>query len=495
MKRRTFLATTSKLSLAMTIPYSFSRRGFAAMLPSDLTSLSAVHLSQAIREKHASCVEVMQAYLSRIDKYNGVYNAIVSLQSEQDLLEQAQEADDELAAGKYRGWMHGMPHAVKDLAAVGGMRHTSGSLLYADRIAEQDSAMVSRIRAAGAIFVGKTNTPEFGLGSQSYNPIFGATGCAYNPGLTSGGSSGGAGSALGTQMLPVADGSDMMGSLRNPAAFNNVIGFRPSTNVMSGGSADQRGLSTSGPMGRNTEDTIQFLRTIAVKDFGTDFSPLDISRTKIGWLGSLNDYFALEPGILDLCQNGLEKISREGAAVEELLPSFNPNDLWFSWTTLRHLGRASMKRFFDDPVLREKLKPDLVWEIEESQRLTEGDRATANAIRGEWYRELDRLFEEYDFLAIPSAQVFPYPKQVKWPSEIDGRRMDTYHRWMEIVILASLGGIPVINVPVGFDNAGRPMGLQIMANFGQDKKVLEFALAYEQVTSFLQERPKMVENY
>ena len=196
-----------------------------------------------------------------------------------------------------------------------------------------------------------------------------------------------------------------------------------------------------------------------------------------------------------MCQNGLEEISQEGAAIEELLPSFNPSALWFSWTTLRHLGRASMKRFFDDPVLREKLKPDLVWEIEESQRLTEGDRATANAIRGEWYHELDRLFEEYDFLAIPSAQVFPYPKQVKWPSEIDGRQMDTYHRWMEIVILASLGGIPVITVPVGFDNAGRPMGLQIMANFGQDKKVLEFALAYEQVTSFLQERPKMVENY
>ena len=359
MKRRAFLAGTSKLSLAMTIPYSMSKRGFAAMLPSDITSLSAVDLSRVIREKHASCVEVMQAYLSRIEKYNSVYNAIVSLQPEQDLLRQAKEADDELAAGRYRGWMHGMPHAVKDLAAVEGLRHTSGSLLYADRIAEHDSAMVSRIRAAGAIFIGKTNTPEFGLGSQSYNSIFGATGCAYDPALTSGGSSGGAGSALGTQMLPVADGSDMMGSLRNPGAFNNVIGFRPSTNVISGGSTDRRGLSTSGPMGRNTEDTIQFLKTIAAVDLGSDFSPIDLSRVKIGWLGSLDGYFALETGILDLCRGAMEEINREGAVVAEVRPRFEPNDLWFSWTTLRHLGRASMKRFLDDPALSEKLKPEL----------------------------------------------------------------------------------------------------------------------------------------
>ena len=153
-----------------------------------------------------------------------------------------------------------------------------------------------------------------------------------------------------------------------------------------------------------------------------------------------------------------------------------------------------MRRLFDDPVLRAKLKPDLVWEIEQSMLLTEGDRATANAIRGEWYRELDRLFAEYDFLAIPSAQVFPYSKQVKWPTEINGRQMDTYHRWMEIVIPASLGGIPVINIPVGFDNLGRPMGLQIMANFGQDQKVLEFGLAYEQITNFLQQQPEMMEH-
>ncbi|NKB33701.1 MAG: amidase [Pseudomonadales bacterium] len=493
MKRRTFLQNSGKLSLALTFPYSLTNQSFAATMPSDLTSLTAIELSTAIKEKQASCVEVMQAYLDRIHKYNVAYNAIVSLQSDDDLLQQARAADAELAQGNYRGWMHGMPHAVKDLTAVRGIPYTSGSLMYKDRVPDQDSAMVSRIRDAGAIFIGKTNTPEFGLGSQSYNPVYGATGCAYNPELTSGGSSGGAGSGLGTQMLPVADGSDMMGSLRNPGAFNNVIGYRPSTNVMSGRDASPRPLSTSGPMGRNTADTIQFLKTIAVKDVGDSFNPLNLATAKIGWLGNLDGYLALENGIEQLCEGSLSMVADAGAAVDSVMPDYNFDDLWFCWTTLRHMGRASMQRFYDDPATRDLLKPEMIWEIEQSQILTEGDRARANAYRGDWLRELDRLFMQYDFLAIPTAQVFPYPKTTHWPTEIEGRAMDTYHRWMEIVILGSLGGLPVINVPVGFDAAGRPMGIQIMGNFGEDKKVLEFGLAYDQVTDFLQQRPNMVE--
>lgn len=493
MKRRTFLANSGKLSLALSFPHTISKQSFAASMSSDLTSLTAIELSTAIREKESSCVEVMQAYLERIHKYNGVYNAIVSLQAEDDLLVQAKQADDDLAHDNYRGWMHGMPHAVKDLTAVRGIPYTSGSPMYRDRIPDQDSAMVARIRAAGAIFIGKTNTPEFGLGSQSYNPVFGVTGCAYNPELTSGGSSGGAGCGLGTQLLPVADGSDMMGSLRNPGAFNNVIGYRPSTNVMSGRDADPRPLSTSGPMGRNTADTIQFLRTIAAKDIGDSFSPLNLSSQKIAWLGDLDGYLALENGITQLCESSLSNLSTAGANVEAVLPDYDFDNLWFSWTTLRHLGRSSMQRFYEDPATRDMLKPEMIWEIEQSHILTEGDRARANAYRGEWLRELNRLFMDYDLLAIPTAQVFPYPKTTSWPREIEGREMDTYHRWMEIVILGSLGGLPVINVPVGFDPQGRPMGLQIMGNFGEDRKVLEFGLAYDQITDFLQQRPRMVE--
>ncbi|HAO89242.1 MAG TPA: amidase [Gammaproteobacteria bacterium] len=492
MRRRTFLKRIGKLTMALGFSHSLTNQGFAAMLPTDLTRLSAIDLSEAIRDKHVSCLEVMQAYLSRISKYNSVYNAIVSVQPEEELLDQARKADAELASGHYRGWMHGMPHAVKDLTAVEGIRHTSGSLLYVDRIAERDSPMVARIRDAGAIFIGKTNTPEFGLGSQSYNSVFGATGCAYDPELTSGGSSGGAGCGLGTQMLPVADGSDMMGSLRNPAAFNNVIGFRPSVNVMSGTESVPRALSTSGPMGRNTADTIALLDTIASICLDGDFNALDLSTSKFAWMGNLDGYLAMEDGVLDLCEASLNQVAATGASVEATTPLFNFNDLWLCWTTLRHGGRASMRRYWDDPETRGLLKDDLAWEIQQSMSITAGDKSNANRIRQAWDRELDRLFNQYDFLVWPTAQLFPYDKNTPWPTQISGRSMDTYHRWMEVVMYASLGGLPTVNVPVGFDAQSRPMGMQVMGRYGEDKKVLEFALAYENITDFLDARPNLV---
>lgn len=487
--RRNFLRSTTAMALA--VPTLPTRSIFAANLSSDLTELSALDLSRAIREKQASCVEVMQAYLARIHRYNPVYNAIVSLQENELLLQQARLADRDLAAGHYRGWMHGMPHAVKDLRAVSGMRFTSGSPMFADRIATEDAVITARMRAAGAIFIGKTNTPEFGLGSQSYNPVFGATGCAYNPALTSGGSSGGAASGLATHMLPCADGSDMMGSLRNPGAFNNVIGFRPSTNVMNGGNADERGLSTTGPMGRSTADTIQLLGTIAESPPTAPYSPADLSATRIAWLGDVDGYFPMEPGVLELCESSLRQVSATGAVVEAVSPQFAMSDLWQSWTTLRHSGRANMQQYYDDVATRPLLKPELIWEIERSFQLSDDDIVQANVIRSNWYKELERMFSQYDFLALPTSQVFPFPKEIHWPQEINGRYMDTYHRWMEIVILGSLGGIPVVNVPVGFDDRGRPMGMQIMGKFGSDKQVLEFALAYEQVTDHLQQTPSL----
>ncbi|HJN94698.1 MAG: amidase [Gammaproteobacteria bacterium] len=492
MDRRRFLEKAATVSAAYALPLTVSRGLFAAGMPADLVDLDAIGLSIAIKDKHTSCVEVMQAYLQHIHTYNPAYNAIISMVDDDELIDQAREADQALARGDYRGWMHGMPHAVKDLLPVAGLRHTDGSPMYANRIAENDSALVARLRGEGAIFIGKTNTPEFGLGSQSYNPVFGATGSAWNPELTSGGSSGGAASGLGTHMLPVADGSDMMGSLRNPGAFNNVIGFRPSVSVMSNNPTGPRALSTSGPMGRNTADTIRLLQTIAVQPVASDYSPMSLNNVKLGWMGNLDDYLAMEPGILNLCESSLSSISSAGATVEATRPGFTMSDLWFCWTTLRHSGRASMKSFYDNPETRAQLKPEVIWEIEQSQILTDSDRSNANLIRASWYSELERMFSQYDFLVLPTAQVFPYPKTTTWPREINGRSMDTYHRWMEVVILGSLGGLPVINVPVGFDAQGRPMGMQIMGNYGEDKRVLEFALAYEQITDHLQQRPKLV---
>ena len=490
MNRRKFLKNTVVASAALTIPFSCrsSKRNLAAQI----TDFNALDLSNAIRSKEVSCVEVMEAYLKHIHQYNPIYNAIISMAPDEELMIQARDADQALAKGEYWGWMHGMPHAVKDLAPVVGMRYTQGSPLFTDRIAEEDSPLIAKIREQGAIFIGKTNTPEFGLGSQTYNPIFGATGSAYNPKLTAGGSSGGAACGLGTRMLPVADGGDMMGSLRNPGAFNNVIGFRPSTTViMEQGDATNRLLWTSGPMGRNTRDTIQLLQTLARQPIFNDLEPMELRDVKIGWLGNLNNYLAIEEGIIDLCETALKKIANAGAIVAPMHPQFTMSDLWFCWTTLRHHLRLEGLAYLEYPAKKDLLKPELLWEIEQAFSFSEEDITKANKIRSDWNLELDRLFEEYDFLVLPTAQVFPFSKETHWPKEINGQQMDTYHRWMEVVILGSLGGIPVINVPVGFDRIGRPMGMQIMGKFGDDKRVLEFALAYEGITDYLSVRPEL----
>ncbi len=506
MKRRSFLKKTAILSSSLPWANSwvFAAQS-AASLPSDIVDFTATALSAAIRQGDVSCVETMTAYLDYIHRVNPAYNAIVSRVADDVLLAQARASDEQLAKGDYKGWMHGMPHAVKDLTAVKDLRFTSGSPMFADRIAAQDSDMVARLRSNGALFIGKTNTPEFGLGSQSYNPVFGATGSAYNPMLTAGGSSGGAACGLGTHMLPVADGSDMMGSLRNPGAFNNVIGFRPSVGLMGGSNPFERSLSTSGPMGRNTKDTIALLHTMAPPPDreqpqalvnalpGADqFAALDLSKVRMAWLGNLNGHLPMESGILDLCQNNLDSLETAGTVVEALVPDFDMDDLWHSWITLRNWSRISFRDYYENTDTRQLLKPELRWEIEQSYLLSAEDVYRAQRIRRDWYTELTGLLDSYDFIALPTAQVFPFDKELHWPSEVDGRAMDTYHRWMEAVIIGSLSGLPIVNVPVGFDGQDRPMGMQVMGRFGEDKKVLEFALAYEQITDHLSRRPTIV---
>ncbi|MDG2448723.1 MAG: amidase family protein, partial [Saprospiraceae bacterium] len=284
----------------------------------------------------------------------------------------------------------------------------------------------------------------------------------------------------------------MMGSLRNPGAFNNVIGFRPSTTVvMEDGDANDRLLWTSGPMGRNTRDTIQLLQTLAINPVFNNLNPLNLEEVKIGWMGNLNNYLPMEAGVIKLCEQSLNIVGDAGAKIEMMQPQFEMADLWYCWTTLRHHIRLEKLEYYEYPQKSALLKPELIWEIEQGLSFTEEDVLRANVIRTNWYQELYRMFEEYDFLVLPSAQVFPYSKGIHWPKEINGQKMDTYHRWMEVVILGSLGGIPVVNVPVGFDDQGRPMGMQIMGKFGDDKKVLEFALAYEEITGFLDISPKL----
>jgi amidase len=304
-------------------------------------------------------------------------------------------------------------------------------------------------------------------------------------------------------MLPTADGSDMMGSLRNPAAFNNVIGFRPSQGRVPGTSADPfySQLSTNGPMGRNVEDTVRLLETMTGFDARVPltmrerlpgfeaYRARELDGLRIGWLGDYEGYLATEPGVLDLCVQALAVLERNGTIVEPVLPAFDLERLWRTWLTLRHWSQTPRQALLEHPATRDLVKPELVWEIEGSYELTGTELSEAAIARAAWYSALNALFGRFDLLALPSAQVFPFPAELHWPQAIAGRAMDTYHRWMEVVIGGSLAGVPAVSLPAGFDDRGRPMGLQFLGPLGDDQTVLEFAMAYEAVTSFLGRRP------
>lgn len=461
----------------------------------DITSLSATGLSAAIHARRYACVSVVRAFLERIATINPVINAIVSLRDADELLAEAAAADRELDQGKSRGFLHGMPFAIKDLSEARGIRCTYGSPLYRDFVPDFDDIHVERIRAAGAIIIGKTNAPEKGLGSHSYNPVFGVTRNPYDPTKSAGGSSGGAAAGLAARILPLADGSDMMGSLRNPAAFNNVIGFRPSygripalNNELYLGQ-----LSVNGPMGRTITDVAALLdiqsgydprdpASLPKEDFSA-IQPCDARGLRVGWLGDFGGYLPFEPGVLDLCEAALEGFHSVGAKVETVNNTFDMTRLWQGWKTYRHFLVANANAAdYADPVRRALLKPELIWEIENGQGLSAGEVYAASVIRSEWYRHMLTLFARYDFLVLPSAQVFAFDAELHWPDEIAGRRMDTYHRWMEVVIGPSMAGLPVAAMPAGFGAAGLPSGIQIIGRPRADRAVLELAMAYESLS-------------
>ncbi len=463
--------------------------------PDSIVSLSACALSEHLHARKLSCREVMAAYLDRIDALNPRHNAIVSLQPRDLLFAQADARDAQLARGETMGWMHGFPMAIKDLAATAGIRTTCGSPLLADHVPDDDAIVVARMKAAGGVVIGKTNTPEFGLGSHTYNPVFGITRNAFDAGKSAGGSSGGAAVSLALQLQPVADGSDMMGSLRNPAAFNNVFGFRPSSGRVPGGPLGDQfvsQLATDGPMGRSVADVAMLLSVqagydarapLSVAEGGEAFArPLAsaVKGLRIGWLGSLEGYLAMEPGIIELCETALQRLAALGCIVEPAALGYPPEKVWQTWLTWRRwLVAGRLAPYFADPAQRVRLKPEARWEAEQGQGLTGADTYAASLDRTAFYRHLLGLFERFDFLVLPTAQAWPFDAARDWPKAINGRSMDTYHRWMEVVIYATLGGLPAISVPVGFGAAGLPMGMQLMGRPLADLAVLRLAYAYE----------------
>ena len=450
----------------------------------------ATALSERIARRELSCAELMAATLERIEHVNPGLNAIVSLREPEVLLAEAAGRDAELARGERRGWMHGLPHAIKDLEETAGIVTTSGSPLFADFVPEADSEVVRRIRGAGAIVIGKTNVPEFGYGSQTYNDVFGATRNPYDASKTAGGSSGGAAAALAAGLVPVADGSDYMGSLRNPAAFCNVYGFRPSIGrVVSPPyeSAFEAVIGTAGPMARSPRDLAALLATLAGPHPDVPFSidedpaalaappePPDPARIRIGWLGDLGGHLPFEDGILGLCEAALARL---GAQVDAVEPGFEPAEAWEAALALRHYDATWLLE-----LPRERLKPELHYEADGARAVTGPALHAAQRTRTRVADALHALLGSYDALALPSAQVFPFDVVTHWPSKVAGRPMPTYHRWMECMIYASLAGLPAAGVPAGFGPQGLPMGLQLIGRPRGDRALLELVEAYDRAT-------------
>ena len=472
-----------------------------------IVSLSAVELAAAIRSRRLSCVEVMQAYLDQIDRLNPGVNAIVALRDRGELLRQARDKDDEMRRGGPVGPLHGLPHAVKDLQPVAGLRFTRGSPLFAEFVAPVDSLLSARLRAAGVIFVGKTNTPQFGLGSHTVNPVYGATGNSYDPTRSAGGSSGGAAVALALRMLPLADGSDYGGSLRNPAGWNNVCGFRTSFGRVPVDALDVwwPSMGVLGPMARDVADLALLLSVqagydprapLSMEGDGAHFrAPLaaDLKGRRIGWLGDFGGSTPYEAGVLDVCRAALKRFEALGCVVEDALPDFDVEAAWQAFIQLRAAQSApQFLPFHAEPQHRVLLNEQALFEVETGSRLSAFDVAAAAAIRTQWSQAIHRLFARFDYLVSPTAQLFPFDITERWPTEVAGVAMRTYHEWMKGVCLVTLTGCPSLAVPAGFSADGLPMGLQIIAPVHQEMACLQLGAAYEAVEPLWRTRPPPV---
>ena len=444
----------------------------------ELWHLGASDLSRRIAAREVSCVEVMRATLARIDAVNGAVNAVVSLRDREALMGEARVAD---AVGS-GGGLHGIPVAVKDLVAVKDVRSTWGSRLLADFVPDTDDGLVRALRGAGAIVIGKTNVPEYGLGSHSSNGVFGVTRNPFDLSRTAGGSSGGAGAALATGMVSVADGSDMMGSLRNPAVWNDVYGFRPTVGLVPGEPRDNvllHRLATLGPMGRSIEDVTALLGTLSGHTIDLPRAP---AAPKIAWLGDWGGAYGMDEGLLQAGQGAAARAEALGWHIEAVAPLMSTEALWESWTTLRAFVVAQeLARHWRDPDKRALLNAQAIWEVEKGLALTGDEVERASEIRRAWLAILAQTFARFDAILMPATQMWPFPADWDWPREVGGRAMDTYHRWMECVIPASLAGLPALALPGGYGPHGLPHGLQLIGPAGSDAKLLAMGAAWEEM--------------
>jgi len=465
---------------------------------SSVCFMSAVEMARLIRAKKLSAREALAMHLTQIERVNPKVNAIVTLVPELAAAAAA-KADEALARGERLGPLHGLPVAHKDLLDTRGIRTTFGSPLYKDNVPTEDDIVVERMRRAGAITIGKTNTPEFGSGSQTFNTVFGATNNPYDLTKTCGGSSGGAAVALACGLVPVASGSDTGGSLRNPAAFCNVVGFRPSPGRVPNPRAAFAWwtLSTAGCLGRSVADLALALSTIAGPDSRAPLSinepgerfarPLnrDFKGVRVAWYKDLGGV-PFDPRVRAVVDAHRKTFESLGCIVDQAEPDFAPAEVAFrvlrAWNTANSYG----ERFRAHP---EAFKDTLTGEIEEGLRLTGTDVARAEAAHGQVWRRFQAFLETYEYFVLPTTQLPPFDVNTPYPKEIAGAKFENYIDWMKSCWYISATGNPAASVPAGFTPEGLPVGIQIVGRAKEDFSVLQLAHAFEQVTGFGKQHP------
>jgi amidase len=467
----------------------------------DLCFTPAVELAALLRRRAISARELLETHLARIDRVGPGVNAIVTLDAD-GARAAADEADRQLAGGEPVGPLHGLPIAHKDTHATAGMRTTWGSPLLRDAVPEEDELVVARLRAAGAVRVGKTNVPEWAAGSHTVNPVFGATRNPYASDRSAGGSSGGAAAALAAGLVPLAEGSDMGGSLRNPAAFCNVVGLRPTPGrVPSVPSAlGWQTLGVQGPMGRTVADVALMLSVLAGPDPraplsldqpGAGFAaPLatDLRGLRVAWAPDLGGRIPVEPAVLDVLTPQLKVFEELGATVREDCPDLTGADEVFdvlrAWQFAVTLGDAVEQH-------PDQVKETVRWNVDRGRRLTGADVGRAAVAQTRLHQQVVEFFDGCDVLLAPTTQVLPFDVDLEYPGEVAGRPMRTYLEWMRSCSLVSAAGTPALSVPGGFTSGGLPVGLQIIAAPRADRRVLDVGHAFEQATGFWRQRPPL----
>jgi amidase len=503
MSRRDALKLGTSTALSAAAPPLFSSSFTGSTVPGeDICYMRAVDMVEAIRAKKLSSREVMQAHLKQINRVNAKVNAIVTLVGEEQLMAQAAAADEALAHGKWLGPLHGLPVAVKDLHDTKGIRTTYGSLLHKDNVPDFDCRVVQREKEAGAIVLGKTNVPESGLGSQTFNLIFGATHNPYNTTKTCGGSTGGGAVTVACGMAPLADGSDMGGSLRNPPNFCNMVGIRTSPGRVSNVPTNLgwSTLSVAGPVARNVTDCAYFLSVLAGYDYhlpisieqpGSQFAqPLGTRSFKGVRVAMFKDMgLPWDPEIKTSIHAQRKVFESLGCIVEEAEPDFSgANEAFLAW---RHW---SIELGFGDLLASrgKELNEYIHWHVEEGRKLTGPYLARIEAQRTQLYQRLCNFKGEYEFFILPVNQVLPFDVNTHYPTEIAGVKMENYLAWMKSAYYISAAGNPAMSVPCAFSASGLPIGIQIVGRHHDDWGVLQLGYAFEQATNIGKRRPVVV---